>query len=472
MVASRPWPNTGVSRASFSTDVSGRRFWSRVSPRYGVRRSSKKPRSYAAARLWWLAAASSSWDSRLTCHSDVVTAWCSPIDIPVRGSEVCGICGTRCPGRSPPSAFSRSSGVFARLAACRVWRSPSLTAMGASLALSTPPAIAESIWPSAILLATRIAASRPVPHACCTSKHGVRDDSRHPRTLSRVRLKSRLCLSTAPAATSPTDSPARPKRVTSPSSAAINMSWLDAWVYAPLARANGMRLPPTMTADRGPAVLPAMLPPGSIDACRRAYRSSGAGHGKTRPAGIAVASAPDPTGRLRSDADVLDLEVLFDALEPALTTEAGVLDPAEGRSGVGHNPLVDADHPELQRLANPQGAREIAGEDIGHQPVFRVVGPGDRLCLGGERSDRRHRTEDLLTHQHRVRGDAGQQRGRIEVTLVPHRGPAADDRGAPGRGIVDQCGDGCLGGRVDQWSDGDTVLGSAADRHGGELGGE
>ena len=43
--------------------------------------------------------------------------------------------------------------------------------------------------------------------------------SREPSTHSRVRLKSRLCLSTAPAATSPTRSPARPNRATSPSRA-------------------------------------------------------------------------------------------------------------------------------------------------------------------------------------------------------------------------------------------------------------
>src|SRR6185436_20865578 len=40
------------------------------------------------------------------------------------------------------------------------------------------------------------------------------------------------------------------------------MSWLDAWAYAPLARANGMRLPPRMTAARGLGLLPAMVPPG------------------------------------------------------------------------------------------------------------------------------------------------------------------------------------------------------------------
>ncbi len=38
-------PNTGLSFASLSVLESGRRFWSRSSPRYGVTRSSKKPRS-------------------------------------------------------------------------------------------------------------------------------------------------------------------------------------------------------------------------------------------------------------------------------------------------------------------------------------------------------------------------------------------------------------------------------------------
>ena len=55
-----------------------------------------------------------------------------------------------------------------------------------------------SIWPSAILLATGIAAWRPVPHACCTSVAGVAGDSWEPSTDSRVRLKSRECLRTAP----------------------------------------------------------------------------------------------------------------------------------------------------------------------------------------------------------------------------------------------------------------------------------
>ena len=45
IVAPSPRPNTGLSLASFSTELSGRRFWSRARPRYEVSRSSKNPRS-------------------------------------------------------------------------------------------------------------------------------------------------------------------------------------------------------------------------------------------------------------------------------------------------------------------------------------------------------------------------------------------------------------------------------------------
>ena len=44
---------------------------------------------------------------------------------------------------------------------------------GASDAVSTPPAMPTSIWPSAILLAMPMAACRPVTQAICTSAAGV-----------------------------------------------------------------------------------------------------------------------------------------------------------------------------------------------------------------------------------------------------------------------------------------------------------
>ena len=57
----------------------------------------------------------------------------------------------------------------------------------------------------------------------------VYGDSALPSTHSRMRLKSRLCLSTAPPITAPSRSPARSKRSISPSRAAVNMSWLEAF---------------------------------------------------------------------------------------------------------------------------------------------------------------------------------------------------------------------------------------------------
>ena len=130
-------------------------------------------------------------------------------------------------------------------------RSLSLIATGASEVVSVPPATPTSIWPRAILLATWIVAWRPVPHACWMSVAGVSGDSLEPSTLSRARLKSRACLSTAPATTSPSRSPSSPNRTASPSIVAVSMSWLDASAYTLLERANGMRLPPRTATRRG-----------------------------------------------------------------------------------------------------------------------------------------------------------------------------------------------------------------------------
>ena len=115
------------------------------------------------------ATASSSCSSRVMPHSDAVLAACSPIESPVRGSAFCGISGTICPGRSRVSVRARPGSDFARLRSSRMCRRSSLTAIGASEAVSTPPAIPTSICPSAILLATVMTVSRPVPQACWRS---------------------------------------------------------------------------------------------------------------------------------------------------------------------------------------------------------------------------------------------------------------------------------------------------------------
>ncbi|MNN37256.1 hypothetical protein D3C81_1511910 [compost metagenome] len=91
---------------------------------------------------------------------------CSPIDNPVRGSPLRGSSGFRWPGRNCTKGFNRSPRVLPRLACSKMRRSPSLTPIGASDVVSTPPAIPLSICPRAILLATSRAASSPVPQAC------------------------------------------------------------------------------------------------------------------------------------------------------------------------------------------------------------------------------------------------------------------------------------------------------------------
>jgi len=79
------------------------------------------------------------------------------------------------------------------------------------------------------LLDTPMMASSPVAQARCTSWAGVCGSRAEPSTASRVTLWSRECLSTAPAATSSSRSPASPARATSPSIAAVSMSRFEEW---------------------------------------------------------------------------------------------------------------------------------------------------------------------------------------------------------------------------------------------------
>ena len=98
----------------------------------------------------------------------VMAMW-SPIDRPVRGSELAGVAMPKSVGRIFDSASAWFFAPFARLTLSSFLRSDSVTVIGASEAVSTPPATPDSIWPSLILLETRTAASSPVPQACWRS---------------------------------------------------------------------------------------------------------------------------------------------------------------------------------------------------------------------------------------------------------------------------------------------------------------
>ena len=116
------------------------------------------------------ATASSSCSARVTPHSRAISAACSPIERPGARLGVLRDLAARSAPAAAASACARGPGSdFARLRSSRMWRRSSLTAIGASEAVSTPPAIPASICPSAILLATAITVSSPVPQACWRS---------------------------------------------------------------------------------------------------------------------------------------------------------------------------------------------------------------------------------------------------------------------------------------------------------------
>ncbi len=132
-------------------------------------RSSKKPLLVRMGQPLVAAAAISSCSSRVTPNSFAVMAAWSPMDSPVRGSALRGITGTICPGRRRPSSFTRSPALLAALRSSSTRRRSSLISIGASLAVSAPPAIPLSSWPRAILFATSTVAARLVSQACWTS---------------------------------------------------------------------------------------------------------------------------------------------------------------------------------------------------------------------------------------------------------------------------------------------------------------
>src|SRR3954454_21431678 len=79
-----------------------------------------------------------------------------------------------------------------------------------------------------------------------------------------------------------------------------------------------------------------------------------------------------PAAPLHRQRDVLDVEVLVDALAAALAPEARRLDAAERRGGVGDQSLVEADHAGLQLLADAERALEVGCVDVGDEAELGV----------------------------------------------------------------------------------------------------
>ena len=96
---------------------------------------------------------------------------------------------------------------------------------------------------------------------------------------------------------------------------------------------------------------------------------------------------------------ILVLEIFLDAAGAALAAEAGLLDAAEGRDLHRDEARVEADHAEFQRLGDPPDAAEVVGEEIGRETERVSLAMRDRLGLGLEAEERRHRAEGLLAAQ-------------------------------------------------------------------------
>src|ERR1700722_3672687 len=87
------------------------------------------------------------------------------------------------------------------------------------------------------------------------------------------------------------------------------------------------------------------------------------------------------------DADELGLQVLGDAFLPALAAQAALLYAAERRRSGRRVDVVDPDDGEPEGLADPEGAGQVVGVDVGGQAVVGVVGHLDDLLLVIERDD-------------------------------------------------------------------------------------
>src|SRR5690606_3172552 len=93
------------------------------------------------------------------------------------------------------------------------------------------------------------------------------------------------------------------------------------------------------------------------------------------------------------EAQVLHFQVFVDPVLRALSAEAGLLDAAERRLGGRDQPGIDPDHARLDALCGTEDAPDVARVEIRGQPELGVVGHRDRLVVGPEAKQRRHRPE-------------------------------------------------------------------------------
>lgn len=82
------------------------------------------------------------------------------------------------------------------------------------------------------------------------------------------------------------------------------------------------------------------------------------------------------SGRQASEAHVLELQVLIDAVFAAFGAQPGLFDPSEHRLRGGNQPLIDPNHPNLHRLGNTPDLTHVLGEEVtcGQTSILVILG--------------------------------------------------------------------------------------------------
>ena len=117
--------------------------------------------------------------------------------------------------------------------------------------------------------------------------------------------------------------------------------------------------------------------------------------------------------------------------KPPSRPKPGLLDAPEGCGRVRDDAGVDADHPELHRLGDPEHPGLVVGVDVADEAVLGAVGLGDGIRVVGEGGDRRDRAEDLLAQAAAVGRHVGQDGRLVEPAAARAPGPPPVSTVAP-----------------------------------------
>ena len=121
---------------------------------------------------------------------------------------------------------------------------------------------------------------------------------------------------------------------------------------------------------------------------------------------------------LQFDADVLELGVEVERVNAAFSADAARFHAAKWSAQVAQEPVVDPHEARFDASGDAMCAADILRPHRRAQPVFGVIGHGDRFIFVIEWLDVANRPEDLLFDATRILGQSRPDRGLDKVTLI------------------------------------------------------